>query len=59
MERGEDANLGGVEELGAEALGDGLDVPEGGLPGAGAQQLDGLGEGREVEEEQGEEGQSI
>ena len=31
------AALGGVDQLIAEALGDGLDVPEGGLPGAGAE----------------------
>ena len=31
-----------VDELVAEALGDGLDVPEGGLPGTGAEQPDGL-----------------
>ena len=31
------AALGGVDQLIAEALGDGLDVPEGGLPGASAE----------------------
>ena len=31
------AALGGVDQLIAEALGDGLNVPEGGLPGAGAE----------------------
>ena len=31
------AALGGVDQLIAEALGNGLDVPEGGLPGAGAE----------------------
>ena len=33
---------GGVDQLISQALGDGLDVTEGGLPGAGAQQPDGL-----------------
>lgn len=36
------AALGGVDELVGQALGDGLDVAEGGLAGAGAQQPDGL-----------------
>ena len=36
------AALGGVDELVGQALRDGLDVPEGGLAGAGAQQPDGL-----------------
>ena len=31
------AALGGVDQLVAEALGDGLNVPEGGLPGASAE----------------------
>ena len=31
------AALGGVDQLIAEALGDGLDVPERGLPGASAE----------------------
>lgn len=35
-------SLGGVDELVGQALGDALDVPEGGLAGAGAQQPDGL-----------------
>ena len=34
--------LGSVDELVGEALSDGLDVPEGGLTGSGAQQPDGL-----------------
>jgi len=34
--------LGGVDELVRETLCDGLDVPEGGLACAGAQQPDGL-----------------
>ena len=34
--------LGGVDELIGEALGDGLNVPEGRLPGPGAQQPDSL-----------------
>jgi hypothetical protein len=38
----ERANLGGVDELVGETLGDGLDVPEGRLPRARAQQPDGL-----------------
>ena len=36
------AALGGVDELVGQALGDGLDVAEGGLAGAGAQKPDGL-----------------
>ena len=36
------AALGGVDELVGQALRDGLDVPEGGLAGASAQQPDGL-----------------
>ena len=40
------AALGGVDELVGQALRDGLDVPEGGLAGAGAQQPDGLFDGR-------------
>ena len=36
------AALGGVDELVGQALRDGLDVPEGGLAGARAQQPDGL-----------------
>ena len=31
------AALGGVDQLITEALGNGLDVPEGGLPGASAE----------------------
>ena len=45
------ASLGGVDELISQALGDGLDVPEGGLSGSGAEQPDGLvdaTEGRHV-----------
>ena len=34
--------LGSVDELVGQALGDGLDVAEGGLPGARGQQVDGL-----------------
>ena len=34
--------LGGVDELISQALGDGLDVPEGGLAGAGGDEVDGL-----------------
>lgn len=44
--------LGGVDELLGQALGDGLDVAEGGLAGAGGQQGDGLvdaAEGRHVD----------
>lgn len=44
--------LGGVDELLGQALGDGLDVAEGGLAGAGGQQGDGLvdaAEGRHID----------
>ena len=36
--------LGGVDQLISQALGDGLDVPEGGLTGASAEQPDSLEE---------------
>ena len=36
-------HLGSVDELVCQALGNGLDVPEGGLTGTCAQQPDGLG----------------
>jgi len=36
------AALGGVDQLVGQALGDGLDVTEGGLTGSSAQQPDGL-----------------
>ena len=36
------AALGGVDQLIAEAFGDGLDVPEGGLPSTSAEEPDGL-----------------
>ena len=35
-------SLGGVDQLIGQALGDGLDVTESGLPGSGAQQPDSL-----------------
>ena len=35
-------SLGGVDQLISQALGDGLDVPEGGLTGASAEQPDSL-----------------
>lgn len=44
--------LGGVDQLLSKALGDGLDVAEGGLAGAGGQQGDGLvdaAEGRHID----------
>lgn len=44
--------LGGVDQLLSQALGDGLDVAEGGLAGAGGQQGDGLvdaAEGRHID----------
>jgi hypothetical protein len=44
----ERANLGGVDELVGEALGDGLDVPEGRLPRACAQQPDRLKNNQKV-----------
>ena len=46
------AALGGLEELVGQALRDGLDVPDGGLAGAGVQQPDGLfdtARGRDVD----------
>lgn len=42
------AHLSCVDEFIRQALGNGLDVPEGGLPGASAQQPDGLGAGGQL-----------
>ena len=45
-------SLGGVDELVGEALGDGLDVPEGGLSGSDGEERDGLvdsSEGRDID----------
>lgn len=41
-------HLGCVDEFIRQALGNGLDVPEGGLPGTGAQQPNGLEAGGQL-----------